>query len=328
MHYDLPLEELRGYRPDLATIVAPDFGAFWERTLTEARKAAADPMLEPVPLDLPMIEAWDVTFSGYAGQPVCAWLIWPAQRTGDLPCVVQYLGYGGGRGRPEEHLHWPAAGYATLVMDLRGQGAGWSGGRGSEGATPDPEGSHGPQTSGMLSRGVLSPETSYYRRLFCDAIRCAEVAATLPGIDAARVVAAGPSQGGAQALAAAAFAPVAAALIDVPFLCHIAKAITMVDTDPYFELVRFLRWQRNREAEILRTLGYIDGVGFAAEARAPALFSVALMDRIIPPRTVFAAFNHYGGEKDIAVYPFADHEGGEANHRARQRAYLAERLGP
>jgi cephalosporin-C deacetylase len=145
-------------------------------------------------------------------------------------------------------------------MDARGQGAGWNGGRGSAGATPDLGGDGGSQTSGFLTRGLGDPSTSYYRRLLTDAIRCARMARDLPGVDPRRVVA-GASQGGAQALAAAAYAEVAAALIDVPFLCHVAQAIRMIDSDPYFEIVRYLRAQRGTEAEVLRTLSHVDGSG-------------------------------------------------------------------
>ena len=42
-------------------------------------------------------ETFDVTFNGFGGQPVKGWLILPSQRTGITPCVVEYIGYGGGR---------------------------------------------------------------------------------------------------------------------------------------------------------------------------------------------------------------------------------------
>ena len=58
-------------------------------------------------------------------------------------------------------------------------------------------------------------------------------------------------------------------------------------------------------------------------ATAPALFSVAMMDPVCPPTTVFAAYNAYAGPKDIAVYEFNGHEGGEAFQRARQLEWLA-----
>jgi cephalosporin-C deacetylase len=75
------------------------------------------------------------------------------------------------------------------------------------------------------------------------------------------------------------------------------------------------------------TLAYFDVAGLVTRAKAPALFSVALMDEICPPSTVYAAFNNYGGkskvEKRIVQYPFNDHEGGESFQRAVQLEWLA-----
>lgn len=47
------------------------------------------------------------------------------------------------------------------------------------------------------------------------------------------------------------------------------------------------------------------------------------MDQICPPSTVYAAFNHYGGPKEILEYPFNDHEGGEGFHDAAKLGWLA-----
>ena len=65
----------------------------------------------------------------------------------------------------------------------------------------------------------------------------------------------------------------------------------------------------------------------ARRATAPALFSVALMDATCPPSTVFAAYNAWAGPKEIEVYEYNDHEGGEAFHRSRQLAWLVRTLG-
>ena len=74
------------------------------------------------------IAASDVTFSGFDGQPIKAWLLHPAGATGPLPTIVEYIGYGGGRGEPVDWLVWASAGYAHLVMDTRGQGGAWRSG--------------------------------------------------------------------------------------------------------------------------------------------------------------------------------------------------------
>jgi cephalosporin-C deacetylase len=46
------------------------------------------------------------------------------------------------------------------------------------------------------------------------------------------------------------------------------------------------------------------------------------MDTIVPPSTVFAAYQAYAGPKEIAVYEFNDHEGGGPFQQARQAEWL------
>ena len=61
----------------------------------------------------------------------------------------------------------------------------------------------------------------------------------------------------------------------------------------------------------------------ARNAKAKALFSVALMDDVCPPSTVYGAFNAYRGEKTMVEYEFNNHEGGQAFQEHRQMAWLS-----
>jgi cephalosporin-C deacetylase len=266
------------------------------------------------------IRTADVTFSGFAGQPIRAWLQWPSDAEGPLATVVQFLGYGGGRGKPTDWLFWASTGFAQLVMDTRGQGGGWLSGDTSDIV----DGGTGSQSPGVMTRGILDPSTYYYRRLITDAVLAVDSAAEHPMVDPDRIVVAGISQGGGLALAAAALArrPVAA-LVDVPFLCHFRRALEVCDTDPYAEIRRFLRVHRTEEERVFRTLSYVDGRSFAARATIPALFSVGLEDDITPPSTVFAAYNEYDGPKEIRVWPFSGHEAPDVQQQLEQLEYLA-----
>lgn len=320
MLLDLPYDELVTYRP---TIASPeDFDSFWKQTLEEARAHDLSVERTPWPERLPHVAVDDVTFAGYDGQPVKAWFLRSRHATASTPCVVMFEGYGGGRGLPTEWLFWPVAGASLLVMDNRGQGSGHR-----VGATADVAPSSGPHQNGFLTLGIESPQTYYYRRLLTDAVRAVEAARSLPEVDARRVVVAGASQGGGIALATAGLVPdLSAALVDVPFLSHYRRAVEITDSFPYQELRLWLRMHPEAAECAFQTLGYFDGPAFARRASAPALFSVGLMDDVCPPSTVYAAYNHYDGPREITVWPYAGHEGGGPRQGLAQLAFL-RRLG-
>ncbi|SDD64531.1 acetylxylan esterase [Auraticoccus monumenti] len=320
MYTDMPLAALREHR---STVQTPeDFEEFWTSTLASARAAARPAEVRPVATVLRDVTVLDVELSGFAGDRVRGWLLLPpgAGPEAPVPGVVEYLGYGAGRGNPLEHLSVTAAGYAHLVMDTRGQGAGRLQG---PGVTGDPHPS-GPAYPGVLTRGIESPESCYYRRLFTDAVLAVDVLADHPAVDATRLAVQGGSQGGATAQAVAALRDdLTACFAWVPFLSDVARAITITDQTPYVELARYLSSQRTMVEAVTRTLAYVDGVVFASTSRTPTWYSVGLMDPVCPPSTVFASHNAHPGPKEIAVWPFNGHEGGGVEDRAAALTVLA-----
>ena len=192
-------------------------------------------------------------------------------------------------------------------MDTRGQGSTWS-----PGDTPDLYADGGnAHFPGSMTKGILDPKHYYYRRVFTDAVRAIEAARSHEAVDATRIAVTGGSQGGGISIAAAGLVPdVAAAMPDVPFLCHYRRATEIVDSYPYKEIAEFCHTHRDKVETVFNTLSYFDGVNLSARAKAKALFSTALMDQVCPPSTVFAAYNHWAGEKDVKVYLYNGHEGG------------------
>ena len=253
--FDLPLPELKTYRP---TREEPaDFDSFWKSTLDEARAFPLDAKFERVDYGLVAQETYDVTFNGFGGQPIKGWLILPTNRTGKLPVVVEYIGYGGGRNFAFDWLLWSSAGYAHFIMDTRGQGSTWS-----AGDTPDLYADGGnAHFPGSMTKGILDPKHYYYRRVFTDAVRAIEAARSRPEVDEAQIAVTGGSQGGGITIAAAALVPeVVAAMPDVPFLCHYRRATELVDSYPYKEIAEYCHVHRDKVDAVFNTLSYFDGV--------------------------------------------------------------------
>jgi len=322
-HYALPLELLRTHR--CAAPAPPDLDDYWQRAIEVARARVVDPVYTPYEqAAYAALAVDDVTFTGADGHPIKGWFLRPRGATGKLACRVTFIGYGGGRNLPVEHALYAACGYAVFVMDSRSQGGEWT-----VVHTPDPgAGFSGPEHPGVMTRGILDPETYYYRRLYVDAVRAVETAAAHPQVDADRICVSGASQGGGLSLAAAALAPERVRLChaDIPFLCDIERAITLAPAAPYTELAQYLRIHTELEEIVARTVRYIDNALLATRIRCRTLISCGLMDDICPPSTVFAAYNAIEASKDIWVATFGSHETPIA-HQERQLQEFARELG-
>jgi len=306
---DLDLPALWEYR---STYQEPaNFDAFWQATLASAREHDLAVRVVPIEAHLRTLDVFDVTFAGFGGHPIRAWLKLPRHRSGPLPAVVSFHGYSSGRGTAIDELLWASAGYAHLIMDARGQGGAHAGG-----ATGDPVGS-GPSHPGFLTRGIEDKNEYVYRRVFTDAVRAVEAVRGLEFVDPTRVAVTGPSQGGGIALAVAGLVPdLTAVHVQAPFLCDIRRATLITEAKPYSEIAGYLATRRNSVEQVFETLAYFDGVGFSRRANAPAWFSTGLMDDVCPPSTAFGAFHRYGGKKQIKVWAYNGHEAGGAEDLA------------
>ena len=312
-------EDMLAYGPELR---APaDLGSYWTDTLSMT--SASEPALAVHDGPLRTVTVRDLTFAGFGNQPVRGWVLSPHGADRPLPCVVEFIGYGGGRGFPHDWLYWSACGYVHVIMDTRGQGSVWR-----HGDTQDSGSAGTPHAPGFLTDGLPSRADLYYRRLIADAVRAVDAASAIPDVDQAAIAVAGGSQGGGLALAVAALrGDLFAAMPDVPFLCDIRRAADVAVAGPYLELARWASIHRDQADAAFAALDYVDAALMATTAACPSLFSVALRDETCPPSTVYAAYNRYGGrDKSIAAYPWNDHEGGQSFHQARQAAWLSERL--
>ena len=295
---DMPLDELRAYKPPLTK--QPDFDTFWEETLAAAAKIPLDPALELTNYPARRVKVYQVFYDSWDGARITGWYLVPTDIKGPLPTLVYYHGYTGWTGEPHTHLPWALQGYAVLAVDIRGQA-----GR-SDDTTPYPGG----HVRGWMTVGTRSPHTYYYRGAYIDCVRALDFLETRDEVDMQRVGIMGISQGGGLTLAVAGLdSRPKLAMPEIPFLCHFRRGVDMAATDPYLEIAEYLKRFPKEEANIFRTLSYFDCMNLAPRVRCPVLMNVGLIDTCCPPSTIYATFNHLGSAvKEMSVYPYHKHE--------------------
>src|SRR5262249_15098110 len=155
MQTDLPLSELRRYQPEVAE--PADFDEFWADELATARAVPTALSLEAVDDSVRHAAVYDVTFAGHGGDPIKGWLLDPHGADSNAAVIVEYVGYGGGRGDPFDWLTWTCAGHPHVIMDTRGQGGGWLGAD-----THDPGDNRAPSSPGLLTPRVAAPGSPHH----------------------------------------------------------------------------------------------------------------------------------------------------------------------
>lgn len=320
---DMPLEQLREYRPPLTR--QDDHAEFWATTLAETRAHDLAPVFDLVEYPIRDVLVHKLSYAGFGGHRIHGWYLLPrGTEEQPVPPVVVYHGYSGSAGFVHQLLPWVMLGCAVVAVDTRGQG----------GETGDPGGYSGGSTMGWMTQGMLEPLDYFYRRAYSDCVRAIDFVCSRPELDAEHLTVAGGSQGGGLCLAVAGLDQrVRICLPDVPFLCHFDRAARIALNGPYLEIQRYFQRFPQHAETALRTLSYFDAMNLAADIRPDCrmLWSVALWDDVCPPSTVFAAYHHcpvpeVDGGKEMAIYPYNSHEGGGGWQKERQLAWLHEAL--
>lgn len=290
------IQELHDYKPDRTA--EPDLDAFWEKTLAEVNGDDFQYERRERPTLLNGAEAYDVTFTGFAGTTIHGLFVKPAHAGGPMPCLINYPGYTGFKPDPEQFAKWIAMGIAVFAVDARGQG----------GATGNTLGSSHGMVKGWITEGILDRDRCYYKALAFDNLRAVRWAFNQPDIDAERIGVTGGSQGGGSALLAAAFSPkLRLVAADIPNLCHMDYGV-LHSTGSLTEIAEFCRRFSEHTETVLRNISYFDLLNLADRITIPALLSVGLKDTVCMPETIFPVYHAIASkEKNLEIYPFTGH---------------------
>ncbi len=219
---------------------------------------------------------------------IYGWLLRP-HGPGPFPGLVRYHGAGVYPVEPTNGLDWTARGVMVLSINPH--------------PIPNdcPKEFYDKLRGGALAdyrtRGRADRETLYFREMFLRAARAVDFVAGHEDWDGRHLIVEGHSQGGGQALAAAALnEKVSAIVVSCSTHCdHTGPVIGRVAGWPKIVEVR----DGVPDPTQVTAARYIDGVNFASRISCPAMFSLGFLDDLCPPTGIYAAYNALHGRKEI-----------------------------
>lgn len=303
-----------------------DFDDFWRRTLDEL--AEVDPQwdrIEDDSIEAPGRTVYTVRIHSIDDSIIYAWLAVPkhiaagSRWRGDvadsaeangltLPGYLWLPGYSLGNPPPgPESLY---DGVITMGLNVHGN---------------YPDAAYvNPYTisKDYVTDGIESPDTYIFRRIVAHCVRAFEVLLQQPEVDARVGIVGGMSQGGGLALIAAALLGdrVRLCFADMPWLCDLDRALSLVDRERYRRVPNLRvpdgRWAIEEYAlahpelreQIFKTYRYFDPLSHANRIVAPTQMSAGGRDPSCRPPTIFSVYNEIRAEKEMQYLPTTGHE--------------------
>ncbi|NMA85441.1 MAG: acetylxylan esterase [Epulopiscium sp.] len=308
-------QELFNYLPPLTK--KDDFDEFWEKTLEETRSVPLNVEMELYDYPSPYVQVYSVTYNGFDETRIHGWFIKPTFVKQDkLPCIIQYHGFKGNRGLPQSFMHWITMGTAVFSIDIRDQ-TGWTGNAAKYSCG---------STQSAVCKGILNKEEYYFRAVYMDCVKAIDFVCTQEEIDQEKIIIHGGSQGGALGMAVCALDDrPSLAMVDVPSNSNITKRVEQ-GAGSFSAVTDYLKIFPQNTDQVLDTLSYFDTMNMADRIKCKVFASVGLKDLICPAQLYFATYNRIPGEKEIHIYPFNGHEGGQSLHMERKLRFLANHL--
>ena len=307
------IKEMEQYLPPLTR--RPDFREFWDRNLQKSAALPLNARLTSRENPFDGIQSFDLWYDSADGATTCHGLLVLPEKSGRLPVVLQFHGYSWYCGQVSDQLSFVNMGMAVLSMDHRGQ----------NGLSPDKH-AYNADSLDFMTRGCEDKEDYTVKWSILDGVRAVDYLLSRPDIDDTRLFTHGSSQGGAMALSVACMDPrVRYCFCDVPSNCNIERRIQNRNGS-FSQVTEYLRRRPDKLEQVYQTLSYFDIMNMAEYCKADVYASVGLKDTTCPAICFYAAYNRLPGKKQIAVYPFAEHEGGWFHYNEKKLRLIRELL--
>ena len=291
-----------GFSPERLEPYSPcpsDFDSFWKKTLAKASKVPMEYEITPdSTYTTDRVEGFRVKLQAFEkGNYIYGYLLKP--RDGKKHPVL-FNPPGAGVKKIASSPEYAEAGYLFFSIGVNGI---------PMDATPDALKARQQEIGNYWTTGLESPETYYYRKVYCACVRCIDFLMSLPEWDGVNVGVTGGSQGGALTIVTAGLDP------RVTFIAAFYPALCLLDGYAQGHTGGWPNLYRNGAEpapgldrdRALRTFGYYDVVNFAARVQCPGFYSYGYNDNTCPPTSTATAVNRVTAPKTVVVTPSSGH---------------------
>ena len=279
-----------------------DFDEFWAKKRAELDAVPVKAIRKEVEgsPNYPDVVCYDVKVDCAGGAPVSGYLCMPrGAKEKSLPAIVVYHGSG-----VKSSVRQIKYGSKAIAFDVNAHGI----------DNGKPAKFYGDLGKGPLRgytvRGFGDREKCYFIGMILRVMRALDYVKSLPEWNGKVLIVSGPSQGGGQALAAAALdSQVTLCSAGVPALCDLGGR--KLDRRPGWPAYTVKPFARQSDADIIAGAAYVDGVFFASRIKCPVYFSTGLIDNVCHTAAVYSAYNALPKEtkKHMLVVPTGHHHG-------------------
>ncbi len=283
-----------------------DFDAFWKacRKELDVIPVKADLVKVDVPPDQQSKYEWfDVKVDCAGGMPVSGYLWKPVgAKPRSLPAIVNYHS-AGVRSARDTFSHDKSL---AITFDVNAHGI--ANGQPSKFYSDLSQN----ELNGYWGRGKNDRDKFYFKDMYMRAMRALDYVKSLPEWDGKNLIVMGVSQGGAQAIVAAALEPqVKLCLANVPALSDLSCSLAKPQRQSGWPSPFKAKDDKPDDETVAKTVAYYDNVYFAKRIKADIYISTGFIDNTCPPTGVYAVFNNIPAttKKFITSTPCDGHDG-------------------
>ena len=278
--------------------VPDDFKAYWDKQREILSAIPMNAKMVRINYKDPKIEVFDVQADSFNGLMTGYYARPAGAKPKSCPAVVLPHGAGVYTSWMGNAVNWANKGFIALDFNAHGIKNG------------QPQEFYDNLKKGELNGyphfGANDRDKTFFRSLYMRLMRAMDFLKAQPEWDGKVLVAYGTSQGGGQAIAAAALDDKVSLTVPfVPAICD-HSGITIGRTNGWPHFTKLDKDGKYRK-DIVEAARYIDAMNFAAFIKCPAIFTVGYADPTCQPTSVYAAYANVKSPKKIYVLEEARH---------------------